>query len=290
MKVVAFSYEIGSFGKAVAMDLAQNTQLAFIPFGEIYRLALERNERFRRRQAEISEGRGDIDTWEGHFFSEPSFTSLFEAIALEMAGRGDIILIGAGVQAVLRPFDGILRVHVRAPLPVRVKRFMDLNGLTVTEANQTVKWWDQRRRALSEISALFDGFDSDGGCDVVINTDRVTIPAASRLLQTLIREWPGPPDPTTWQADLARQAMAKRVECAVREAGSALGLAPLEVRPADDKPDLFYLTGFVHTEEDQALALRLARSAAEGREVVSHLKLLRLHGDLIPPVYWKAEE
>lgn len=85
MKVVAFSYEIGSFGKSVAMDLAQNAGLEFIPFRDVYQLALDRNERFRARQKEIAEGRGDVDTWEGHFFSEPASTSLFEAIALEMA-------------------------------------------------------------------------------------------------------------------------------------------------------------------------------------------------------------
>ena len=289
MKVVAFSYEIGSFGKSVAMDLAQNTGMTFVPFREVYQLALTRNERFRRRKEDVAEGRGNIDTWEGHFFSDPSFTSLFESIVLEMAGRGNVILIGAGIQAVLRPFSGILLVHVRAPLEVRVQRFMDLNGITVSEANQTVKWWDQRRRALFEFNTLFDAVGDDF-YDLVINTDRVPIPAASRLLQAMTKEMPAPPDPAAWQANLAERALAKRVECAVREGGSALGLAPLEVRPSDERPPALVLSGFVHTAEDADRALRLAGRAADGREIISQLKLLRLHNDLLPPSYWKHED
>ena len=290
MKVVAFSYEIGSFGKSVAMDLAQNAGLTFIPFSRIYHLALERNERFRRRKQDVSEGRGDIDTWEGHFFSVPSFTSLFESIVLELAAQGQVILVGVGIQAVLAPFDGVLRVNVHAPLPIRVKRFMDLNKLTVSEANQTVKWWDQRRRALLEINPIFEGAGCDESYDLVINTERVTIPAASRLLQSALQEMAGPPDPPQWRAHLQELALAKRVECAVREGGSALGLAPLEVFPADDRPGSLRLNGFVHTEEDAVQAVRLARGAAEGREVISLLKLLKLHGDLVPPSYWRNEE
>lgn len=285
MKVVAFSYEIGSFGRPVAMDLAQNADLDFIPFSEVYKLALERNERFRRHKRDVAEGRGDIDIWEGHFFSDPSFLSLFEAIVMEIAGRGNVIMIGAAVQAVLKPFDGIIKVHLRAPLEVRVKRFMDLNGITVYEANQTVKWWDQRRRALFEMNSIFEGLGDDVH-DLIVNTDRVTIPAASRLLQALVREFPSPPDKAAWRDLLARHALAKRVECAVRENGSALGLAPLEVRPADESPEVLILTGFVHAEEDADKALKTALAAAEGRQVRSHLKLLRLHSDLVPPSCW----
>lgn len=289
MKVVAFSYEIGSFGKSVAMDLAQNAGLVFIPFRDIYQLALNRNERFRRRKEDADQGRGDIDIWEGRFFSDPSFTSLFASIILEMAGRGNVLLIGAGAQSVLKSFEGILQVHVRAPLDVRVKRFMDLNGITVSEANQTVKWWDQRRRALFEFKALFDGQENDG-YDLIINTDKVTIPAASRLLQTMIKELPGPADPAAWQANLGRLALAKKVECVVREGGSALGLAPFEVWPSEEDDGSLTLTGFVHTQEDAETALAAARGAAEGHQVHSQLKLLRLHGDLMPPSYWRTEE
>ncbi|MDL2226439.1 cytidylate kinase-like family protein [Deltaproteobacteria bacterium OttesenSCG-928-M10] len=291
MKVVAFSYEIGSFGKSVAMDLAQNAGLTFIPFSDIYALALARNERFRRRKTDEAEKRGDKDIWEGRFFSDPCFISLFESIVLEMAGRGNVLMIGAGTQAVLRGFEGIFQVHVRAPLDVRVKRFMDLNNITVAEANQTVKWWDQRRRALFELNSYFAGLDREAtDCDLVINTDRVTIPAASRLLQTMIREVPGPADPAAWQANLARLALAKRVECAVRESGSAMGLAPLEVWPAEEGIGVLVVSGFVHTAEDEEEALRLARDAADGSPVQSQLKLLRLHNDLLPPGCWRAEE
>ncbi len=284
MKVVAFSYEIGSFGKSVAMDLAQNAQLTLVPFSEVYQMALTRNERFRRRQEEVAEGRGEMDTWEGHFFSEPSATSLFESIVMEIAARGDVILIGAAIQAVLRNLENVIMVNVRAPLELRVRRFMELNGITFSEANQTVKRWDQRRRAMFVINAMFDDISSN--CDLVINTDRVTIPAASRLLQAMIKEQPGPADPAAWKLDLSEQALAKRVECAVREGGSALGLAPLEVRPAEDKKGALNLTGFVHTSQDQEEALLRARAAAEGRTIVSQLKLLRLHSDLVPPSYW----
>jgi len=289
MKVVAFSYEIGSFGKSVAMDLAQNAGLEFIPFREVYQLALNRNERFRQRQKAIAEGRGDIDTWEGHFFSDPSSTSLFESIALEMAAKGDVILIGAGMQAVLHPFEGILRVHLRAPLEVRVQRFSELNGITVGEANQTVKWWDQRRRSVLEFNAIFDKEGSEY-CDLIVNTDRVTIPVASRLLQAAIKELPGPADPASWQKGLNELALAKRVECAVREKAAAMGLAPLEVRPSGSHPGSLNLTGFVHTSEDMQEALALARRAAEGWDVISQLKILKLHGDLVPPSYWKAAD
>ncbi|MDR1045503.1 MAG: cytidylate kinase-like family protein [Candidatus Adiutrix sp.] len=280
MKVVAFSYEIGSFGKSIAMDLAQNAALTLHPFREVYELAQARNERFRRRRQEVVEGRAEIDIWEGHFFHEPSFTSLFEALVLELAGRGDVILVGAAVQAVLREVANIILVHVRAPLPVRVSRFMELNGLTVAEANQTVRWWDQRRRAIFEINARFE--DLPGSCDLIINSDRVSIPAASRLLQTLVAESPGPADPAAWRARLAQEALAKRVECAVRERHSALGLAPLEVRPSEEKPETLILTGFIHRSEDQRAILAQARAAAEGREVIAQLKELKLHGDLMP--------
>lgn len=264
------------------MDLAQNANLAFTPFSEVYKLALARNERFRRHKQDVAEGRSDIDIWEGHFFSDPSFLSLFEALVLEIASRGDVILVGAAVQAILKPFDGVIKVHLRAPLEVRVKRFMELNNITVAEANQTVKWWDQRRRALFEMNSIFEGL-SDNVHDLIINTDHVPIPAASRLLQTAVKECPSPPDPPAWRENIARHALAKRVECLVREVGSAFGLAPLEVCPSDESANTLNLSGFVHTEEDAATAMKTALAAAEGYKIQSHLKLLRLHGDLVPP-------
>lgn len=287
MKVVAFSYELGSFGKSVAMDMAQNADLAFVPFREIYQMAMARNERFRLKRQETAEGEGEFDTWEGHFFSDASFTSLFEALVLEVAARGRVILIGTGMQSVLNPFEGILKVHLRAPLEVRVRRFMELNGLTVGEANQTLRWWDQRRRAVLEVNSIFE---KEGGdyCDLLINTDRVTIPAASRLLQTAIKELPGPADPAAWQARLSQLALAKRIECMVRECGSAMGLAPLEVRPSDDRPGVMVVSGFVHTEENAAEVLAAARAVSEGSDIQSQLKLLRLHGDMVPPPFWRA--
>ncbi|MDR1921439.1 MAG: cytidylate kinase-like family protein, partial [Candidatus Adiutrix sp.] len=264
--------------------------LTFIPFSQVYGLALERNEKFRRRKDDLAEGRGDIDIWEGHFFSHPSFTSLFESIVLELAGRGDVIMVGAAIQAVLRPFPGIGLVYVHAPLEVRVKRFMDLNQITLMEANQTIKWWDQRRRALFEISSIFENTAGFDAYDLTINTDRVSISAASRLLQTMLQELPAPPDPSAWQARLKRLALARRVECSVREAGAALGLAPLEVHPDEDDEKALKLTGFVHSADDEAEALRQARNSSEGHEIKSYLKLLQLHGDLMPPHCWKEDQ
>lgn len=193
------------------------------------------------------------------------------------------------MQALLHPFEGILRVQVRAPLEVRVHRFMDLNNLTVGEANQTVRWWDQRRRSVWGLNSIFDK-EGNEYCDLIINTDRVTIPAASRLLQVAIKELPGPADPALWQNNLRELALAKRVECVVREQASAMGLAPLEVRPAESGNGALALTGFVNFQEDMAEAMTIARNAAEGRQVISQLKILKLHGDLAPPCYWRGKE
>jgi hypothetical protein len=289
MKVVALSHEIGSFGKAVALDLAQNTDLTLIPFSRVYRLALERNERFRWRKEEAAEGRGDLDIWEGLFFSEPCFTSLFESLILEMAAQGDVILMGVGAQAVLTPCDGLLKVHLRAPLETRITRFMDLNSLTVGEAGRTVHWWDQRLRALFDLNPAFENAVGES-CDLVINTERVSISAASRLLRTAVGDLPGVPDPARWRTRLSRLALAKRVENAVREGDSALGTAPLEVLPAEEPSEALLLTGFVHTEAGAAAALVRAQAASEGHAVLSHLKLLRLHQDILPPGYLRPFE
>ncbi len=289
MKVVTLSHEVGSFGKAVALDLAQNTDLTVIPFSRVYHLALERSDRFRRRKEEVAEGRGDLDIWEGLFFSEPGFISLFESLVLEMAARGDVILMGVGAQAVMKPGDGLFKVYIRAPLETRIKRFMELNGLTVGEASRTVRWWDQRRRALFELNPAFESVVGESNCDLVVNTERVSIPAASRLLQTAINELPGAPDPARWRDRLTRLALAKRVESVVRETGSAVGVAPLEVRPAEDPSEALFLTGFVHSEAVAGAALMLAQTASEGRPVVSQLKLLRLHHDLLPPSHLRPE-
>ncbi|MGL4207992.1 MAG: hypothetical protein ACRCTY_01255, partial [Candidatus Adiutrix sp.] len=112
------------------------------------------------------------------------------------------------------------------------------------------------------------------------------ISAASRLLETMYEELPMPPDKDVWENRFKNLALAKRVECAVRENGSGLGLAPLEVHLAENDTDL-KLTGFVHNGDDETEALRLAAKHSEGREIKCCLKHLQLHNDLVPPHCWK---
>jgi CMP/dCMP kinase len=124
------------------------------------------------------------DFWD-HFTGRGSerdeINSMLRLVTLAQARHGNVVMLGRGCFVPLQGFSDVLNVHLKAPLPVRIKRVMDKHQTTFDEAAAFIE----------EKDALVDTFvrtsyglspDDAALFDVVIDTGTVEPDAAVRWL------------------------------------------------------------------------------------------------------------
>ena len=121
MAVVTISRQTGSSGDEIAVLLAKKLKYELIDDEKIHSLAEGCDDEYKDACSAY-----EIEKFHGFFerlsFNRPAYKSLFESLNLELAGRDNVILLGRGVQVVLKEFPGILHVRIVAPQEIRIKQ------------------------------------------------------------------------------------------------------------------------------------------------------------------------
>lgn len=112
--------------------------------------------------------------------SNQVFLAMTEAIKAA-AQRGSCVIVGRCAEYVLSDRDDLLRVFVRADLPHRIARIMDLQNLSEKEAASLIQKTDKKR-------ASYHNFYSDekwgasGSYDLILNTGVIQTDEAAAML------------------------------------------------------------------------------------------------------------
>ena len=206
MSVVGISETMGSLGDDVGRELGRRHGWEFAD-REIISKAAERFGESPIDLVHVTEEKPSLlerirDTYRQYVVS-------VEAILLEMASRDNVILSGRGATVVLAKIPHVLRVRITAPETVRAERIRQRMGLTPEASLDLVRQADRERAARIRFLYHVD-WDDPLLYDVVLNTERLTVERATRILDEMLEDprWAGTPESRGRLADLSIAAQA----------------------------------------------------------------------------------
>lgn len=112
---------------------------------------------------------------------EEKCLDVVQTVINSLAGRGRIVIVGRGGQAILRNKVNVLHVRIIAPLDVRVGRVMKEEGVTQEDALRII---EENDKAASEYLQRFYNinWDDPTNYNMVLNTAKMDLDTASRAI------------------------------------------------------------------------------------------------------------
>lgn len=266
MAIVTISRLAGSQGDEIARALSAKTGLRLLGHQDFHALAHRHDPELGRKLERFFNDEGP-GFFERLFFSTPVYQSLYEALVLELASQGDVIIVGRGAQIVLSAFPRVLKVRVVASLETRLTHMGAVHGLAPDEALDFIRRHDHRREAL--VRQIYDQAPDDWKFfDLVINTDRLDVGAGVGLIAEAMAALARRAPDGNGKEELAAAALGKRVEAKLRaEVRASRGL-----RVLGKVGGTMVLHGSVKSESDREAAQKLAAQQPGVTEVLNQLR------------------
>lgn len=184
MAIVTISRQKGSLGYEIARALADKIDYDYVGKTKLSEAMADGG--LPRPEFDKFDGKGP-SIWQSMFNQKKKFTFLLRAAIYEYAGKGDVVILGQGGQALLKDIPGTLHVRIVAPLKVRTKRLMDLEGCGERIAAQLLVQAD--RDASAYTRSFFDvDWDDSSLYNLLINTRTMTVETASALIIAAITD------------------------------------------------------------------------------------------------------
>ncbi|MCS7059903.1 MAG: cytidylate kinase-like family protein [Anaerolineae bacterium] len=133
-----------------------------------------------------------------------SYTRAVAAVMEELVAAGNVVIVGRAGQIILRGRPDVLHVRVVAPLPIRIARIADQQGVSLDAARAQVEASDRSRRAYLKRFHHCDWDDPDL-YDLIINTERIDVSIAADMICAAVRA--GAPAATSSSAALGETAL-----------------------------------------------------------------------------------
>ncbi|NCO61437.1 MAG: hypothetical protein COZ70_04430 [Deltaproteobacteria bacterium CG_4_8_14_3_um_filter_51_11] len=266
MAIVVISRQVGSFGDEIAAKVAKRLNLKIVDQGGVHQMAQQCDSEFEKA-CTLYETELEPGFFERFFFSNAGYTSLFESLNLELASKGNVVIIGRGAQIVLKEIPGIFKTRVVAPKEVRIKRVAKQKGVSAGEAADFVERYDTQRRAL--IRTIYERDLKDWGLyDLILNTTNYDIETGAEILCRAIELMPKTEDEAAITKQLARLAFAKRVESKIMKKVTASPYRSIEV--VAQEGGAIAIEGFVSDKRTKEIIGEIA-SKVEGVTRVDNL-------------------
>src|SRR5512136_2150796 len=142
MAVMTISRELGSEGAYIAKKVTQELGYHFVDKDVIERVLDQYG--FVRFQKEYESGPGFWARFDGLRTRMVEFSN---RVMQSVARHGNVVIVGRGSFAVLQDFADVLNVRIQAPLPIRVNRVMEQQGITEDDKARSVVEESDRLRA-----------------------------------------------------------------------------------------------------------------------------------------------
>jgi cytidylate kinase len=249
MSVVAISETAGSLGSEIGRAVAATLGSELADREIISKVA----ERFGEGVLELTHATEEKPTLLERFTeTQRRYMAYVEAIVLELAARDNVVLVGRASTVILKSTPHALRVRISAPEAVRAQRVEQQQGLTPEAALDVVRQSDRERAARVKFLYHVD-WDDPLVYDLVINTERLSVDRAARLIQEALEEERFHISVTARKTvhDLSLGAQAK----AAILAHPMTRLRQIFVSCSDGH---IALSGLVHTEEERQTAQQIA--------------------------------
>ncbi len=203
MSIVAISQTYASLGDEIGRELARALGYRFAD-REIILQAAERFGTGVREFEHATEERPSL--WERLSDTKRRYITYVEAVIFELVVQDNIILSGRGAPFSLQRVRHVLRVRVTAPESLRAERL----GLGIDAGTDLVRHSDRERA--SRVKFLYNvDWDDPLLYDLVLNTERLDVPAAVRLIRQALEHERFRPTPASLDTarDLGLSARAQ---------------------------------------------------------------------------------
>lgn len=227
MSVVAVSENMGSLGIEIGHTVATWLGYEFAEREIIGKAA----ERFGEDVARLSHAVEERPTLAERLnTAQRRLARYVEATVQEMAARDDIVLVGLASTIILAGMPHTLRVRLTAPEGRRAERVSRAQGVDPAAALELVRQSDRERGGRVRFLYHVD-LEDPLLYDLVINTDRLEVEDAARLVQEVLRH------PRFQSTETSRAAMRDVTVAAqaraVLEADPVTRVRPITVDCAD---------------------------------------------------------
>ncbi|MFQ5933041.1 MAG: AAA family ATPase [Dehalococcoidia bacterium] len=123
----------------------------------------------------------------GEVLTEEKYVEALGAVIHDLVETEDVVLMSRGSQLVLKDHPGSLHIYLCAPMEVRIPRVMDYFHVDREEAIRRIEESDKAHSAFTKKYFKTDVEDM-GHYDVVINTRKVSLKEAIRLIVSLVKQ------------------------------------------------------------------------------------------------------
>jgi cytidylate kinase len=220
MAVMTISRELGSQGVTIAKKVTQELGYHFVDKDVIEKVLDQYG--FVRFQKEYESGPGFWARFDGLRARMVEFSY---RVIQSVARHGNVVIVGRGSFAVLQGFADVLNVRIQAPLPIRVSRVMEQQGIAEDDKVRSIVEESDRLRASFVASWYGVELDKARPFDLVIDTGKVSPDMAAawlvEALKVLKETKEGPAGATqrttsTMPADyLLDGVIAQELECKI---------------------------------------------------------------------------
>lgn len=145
MKTITIGRQNGSGGREVGRILAERLGVPCYDWEIVEETARRSGKTIE--EVERNEERARTDS-KLYFYGVPAANPLFQQqaeIIKELAAKGPCVFVGRCADRILSGRDDIVNVFVTAPVPDRIKRSMERNGISEKEAYQRITSKDRAR-------------------------------------------------------------------------------------------------------------------------------------------------
>ena len=118
--------------------------------------------------------------------AERTYHAAVKRIMEELVTEGEAVIVGRAGQVILRDYSDVLHVRIIAPKPLRIERVAARQQIAQGSARAQIEKSDTTRRKYLRRHYNVD-WDDPELYDLVLNTQRITIPMATDLIASAWR-------------------------------------------------------------------------------------------------------
>jgi cytidylate kinase len=264
MAVLTISREFESGGREVGQAVAKLMNYEYIDRKTILEDMRRAGKQWEEQASHFDENYPNVA--ERYEWAFRGFVALNQYYMLDYATRDSVVIMGRGGNFLLRGIPYALRIMIKAPIELRIRKLINWEGMNSENARWLIEKAD---REMAQSVYLMHGrkWDDPGEYDMVFDTSGTTIDQIIPLVREGLLE------------------KERRVKAAIATEPT-LSISILDVDPKEEGlPDYgIVVRGVVHNRDDVKRIETLARSIAGGVPVECQLQY-RMYGRMGRPEF-----
>ena len=261
MSLVTITYNIGCDGESIGNQVAKHLGVDFYNNNRLQQMALDLGLTEIDLKEYDERAPGLLNRL---LSSQPkSYLDIMEKIILQIAERGNGVIIGHGSPFLLRDFECSFHVKIHADPAERTKIIMAQQHLEKRAAQLLVNKMDSQQHSFLEYAFNFD-VDDPGNYDLIINSKKLSTASITRIITDMLAI--DELTECTWDAyqAMVRRALLKKIHN--RMINDHIELSSLDIEIQEDH--VVVISGACVSETDREKIPRIMNDIPEVTDYV----------------------